>query len=262
MYQKGFDELLSKVSMMKTKKGTVTESQFMQQLQEDGKYTRDHFFCKWLGELKANNKIWIKSGDASEKHFPPLGTTEQDVKSPNGKKILGTQSFFDATVNKIRGGEFFTAEGKSSQYFSKKRKNMSIKLDPKSTCNIATFRRRKPDHTVFREGLNGEFAIVFIGEIKSRYNGSFTAAHMGQIIDTCIDLYEIQIERSYVICFLSDGYRFQFFKVSFVDGEPNNVAPSDIYTGVAGWQVKDYHVLPIIGFIAFSSSYDFNSIIQ
>lgn len=85
----------------------------------------------------------------------------------------------------------------------------------------------------------GAFAITLIGDCKgvTSLNMDFNDAEIGHILDMSKELLgKFQVFRHVMISFLTDGQRFQFFRVKKESGE-FNFSQSTVYTDTFGWQV-------------------------
>jgi hypothetical protein len=111
-----------------------------------------------------------------------------------------------------------------------------------------SFSTRCPDCVNYKPGTSGGLGIVFLGDVKSRRFGSFPDSEKGHIIDMATQLMaEIQVERSSIYCFLTDGFKFLFFKVTrdlSHSSSPSTftVQESKVFEEDGGWKVS--RVLP------------------
>eukprot|EP01033_Poteriospumella_lacustris_P008212 gene8213-5916_t len=79
---------------------------------------------------------------------------------------------------------------------------------------VPTFGTRTPDAAFHLNGRCGSLALVVIGEHKGRSSdGDFSNDEVGYILDMSRDVLENhQVRRHLIYSYLSDGYRFQFFR--------------------------------------------------
>lgn len=114
----------------------------------------------------------------------------------------------------------------------------SIPVDGHSTISFAT---RRPDIVLYHGERRVGCAITAIGDVRGcgSRNRDFPAEEIGHVLDMSKDLMtKEQFTRAYVYCFLTDGYRFQFFKCTRVQrGENFMYEQSPVYGGERGWQV-------------------------
>jgi len=181
----------------------------------------------FLTDLKV--KWWILHDDVWNGTFPNTGSTEKDICQPFVTNIL--QPFTQLIISKFSVG----IPGNSSSYES------DIELS--STVNnkaykVVSFGSRKPDIVSYEKGCTGVSAITFFGDVKRSGTGDFSHQEMGHIIDMAYDFMEIQTDRSFLICFLTDGNRFQFFH-TYRSGTQYLSQYSAVYSGLDGWQVID-----------------------
>ena len=84
------------------------------------------------------------------------------------------------------------------------------------------------------EKAEGLMLLYFIGDVKGcgPLDADFPSAATGEILDMASDLLkEHQFTRDYMYCFLTDGYKFQFFKCIRADKDLT-YEQSEIYVGV------------------------------
>jgi hypothetical protein len=88
-----------------------------------------------------------------------------------------------------------------------------------------------------------------VGDVKGGAidRKSFPEAAIGHILDMGRDLLkEVQFMRNSLICFLTDGNRFQFFKCERRGGGLFEFFESGVYVGVPGWQVLSTRLLQCV----------------
>jgi hypothetical protein len=87
----------------------------------------------------------------------------------------------------------------------------------------------------------GGCAITALGDVKGcgARDRDFPEDQVGHILDMGVDLMKKeQFTRTCLYCFLTDGYKFQFFKCSrSQQGGEITYEQSAVYGGVYGWQV-------------------------
>ena len=94
----------------------------------------------------------------------------------------------------------------------------------------------------------GELAIIFFGDVKPAGEADFIDEQKGHILDMAIDfMTKVQIDRTHLFCFLTDGKRFQFFRVTREDNDSFVFSQSEVLLEHIGWQVSahdyDHNVL-------------------
>ena len=108
---------------------------------------------------------------------------------------------------------------------------------PNSPYRKVSFNSRKPDIVGNLQTNSGSFSIVFIGEVKGRGTGDFTNSEIGQVLDMSMELLILHSHRDEVLSFLTDGYRFQFFRVVRRGEGVFNYEMSGIFNKHEGWKV-------------------------
>ena len=215
---------------MKEKKGTTTEAELAKSKIDLGELVP----CKeQFRSLLLNYKVpwWICNDDVWKKKFPKANSSEKDICQPFVTKILDP----------------FTQAGISNTWIRNprslfpRRSNNLRDIELTSTVDnkayqVVSFGSRKPDVVSYEKGCAGVAGITCFGDVKRSGAGDFTYQEMGHILDMGFDLMEIQRDRSFLICFLTDGDRFQFFHI---ERRENNYLSqySAVYRGFDGWQV-------------------------
>eukprot|EP01036_Dinobryon_divergens_P036525 gene36525-47580_t len=195
---------LEKRSYMKAIKGTTTEAEMV----------------SW----------WIRNDDVSRNKYPNEGETEKDICQPFVTKIL--EAFTQADIPE------------NSLYYPTDAIKRCSGIQLTSVVDNQAYREvsfdgRKPDVVSYEAGCTGSLAITFIGDVKRRSMASvdFTDQEQGHILDMGFDLMNIQRHRLFLICFLTDGFRFQFFKIDRREGNEYYSQYSVVFKGLSGWQI-------------------------
>ena len=215
-------------------------------------FLSDHRVTWWVYETeKSKNK---------DSYFPSVNARED--------KEGGTQEFVSQLLSKHFSGDssklsmhfppqfrFFTFQPKG--YFCKGTKDVQQMLrcfyDKSDTHNCPSIGNRNPDN-VFRFPANntGEHSIVIIGDNKRRNQGNFADEEIGHILDMTQHLLShFQKKRQFMYSFLTDGYRFQFFKALRFD-DKFKYEYSNVYLGFSGWQVGSSARLAYLFFRQFA----------
>ena len=118
--------------------------------------------------------------------------------------------------------------------------------DPESYRHTS-FGTRMPDNVIYKKDCSGPLAIVLFCENKGRYSDrTFSPQHCGHCLDMARELMEdFQPRRNFLYCFLSDGFRFQFFRVYRNADDDIRYDMSEIYLGKIGLQVNDPFVVSL-----------------
>lgn len=213
------------------KHGVTTEAEWVTALRNGGKLNCSESFDNFL-EGKKNG--WI-STDAFT--FPETGTLEIVRDDPNS----GVQAYVTSVLRKISESTYVYAASKTDpNKFVKKATRLALTslLDPEA-YRRQSFGHRKPDVVAYECLKSGAFAITLIGDCKgaSSLDKDFHEAEIGHILDMSKELLtKFQVFRYMMISFLTDGRRFQFFKMKREEGE-FHFSQSKVYTNTSGWQV-------------------------
>lgn len=231
---------------MKTKpmpKGPTTQAKFAQVLRNENRLKYDSRFS----QLLQNHKVdwwpakFIREGEYESPpdiiQFPVLHSTETAKCQPFVNEVisdLDKKMGYKMKKNYVQGSN-------SQKYYSNSinLKN-SLKNDVITSPTKPTFRSRKPDIVAYLPNKRGGCAITIIGEVKERSSDNeFPDAEVGQILETAMELLaEEQLLRPFLYCFLTDGFRFQFFKCFRDSNNDFEFLYSMIFLGEIGWQVK------------------------
>ena len=106
---------------------------------------------------------------------------------------------------------------------------------------INSFGNRSPDLPFWsRSNTSSPHCITFLLDVKPCVKGEFTDEQVGHIIDmTCELLTTVQTGRRGMICGLTDGSRFKYFRVLRHGGaDCIKVEASRTFEGWEGWQVQ------------------------
>ena len=223
---------LERRSDMKAIKGTTTEAEMVQEKKENRE------LVPFRHQTIMNFKVswWIRNDDVSRNKFPNVGETEKDICQPFVTKIL--EAFTQADIPK------------TSLYYPTNAIKRCSGIQLTSVVDNQAYRKvsfdgRKPDVVSYEAECTGSLAITFIGDVKRRSiaSGDFTDQEQGHILDMGFDLMNIQRHRAFLICFLTDGFRFQFFKIDRREGNKYYSQYSAVFEGLSGWQVETQHTV-------------------
>jgi hypothetical protein len=192
-------------------------------------------------------KVWVDAWFTdAEPTFPGEDTNESGDN--------GTQAFFDGQMqniiqtSKANNGELPVRQAYKSDPTKFIRKVSSkeplTSVPVLDVHNTPAFLRRKFDGYTTQLGRAGPLSIIFPTELKGalpRHRG-FPDEQVGQILDMVTQLMEFeQRSRLFMYSGLTDGYRWQFFKIIRTE-RSYQYQQSTIYNGLAGWR----HFLGII----------------
>jgi hypothetical protein len=163
--------------------------------------------------------------------FPNVGATEsktcQDFVNTIIKKIINC----DGNVYKI--DDFGNAQSIVLQF--------PIHSQPVDCHKVVSFSGRKPDICCYQGDRRGAYLITLVGDVKGcgARTADFPEAEIGHILDMTTDLLvKHQFTRLFIYCFLTDGCKFQFFKVRRCVGNVFRYEQSAVYCNEKGWQVR------------------------
>jgi hypothetical protein len=208
--------------------GVSTEAEWVKDLEDRRLLSHEQTFDNTLILLRQS--WWPRS----PRSFPLLHDPENDVCQP----------FFDQMFEDLRCHKMHRRLAAGGYSKNPAPKNQQPKFLNEFICspNSPTFSLRKPDIVLYQPERRGPCSITAIGDVKGRTSdGAFPNSEIGHVLDMAtVLLREHQFLRVFIYCFLSDGYRFQFFKCQRQSGsvsEPFKYVQSAIYIGEAGWQV-------------------------
>jgi Protein kinase domain len=146
---------------------------------------------------------------------PPQGTKESTSST-------GVQAIVSGVLTKLNA----LAESKKWNSYP----------DPEAYKKVS-FSNRKPDVVAYKAGLTGCLAITFFGDLKGRDSGDFTSEQKGHVLDMARKFMEfVSPSRPFLVVFLSDGHRWQFFRVLREDNELVYMEEPVIDDSMAGWK--------------------------
>ena len=201
--------------------------------------------------------------DASTSALPTFEYCEIDNTIRSNKKLnslCGVRVILNSLLRELFRGKTLYMETKDRKTFNEATKaplcrNYSINLEE---YKYPSFQNRKPDFVANFANYVGPQAIVLIGNFTSRANFSFTKEEKGKLIDFARALlFHEQFHRHFIFCFLSDGIRFQFFRVEKLvenDLDDLRVRIFPVVIGIQGWQVSHsvdfrFSIIPCIDLI-------------
>ena len=229
MLRKEFQSLKMKANFQ-PHQGVTTASEWVGLIRSDQTLQpADKSFKDFLDSVKIDG--WIRSGEAE---FPPASSLE----AGEG----GTQDFVTRIFELFEDGNLkIHAESKKSrgEYVKTSVTHTLLCYPVLGAHSSPSFGTRKPDN-VHRSGQNviGVHTIVLLGDNKRSAEGKFTDEEIGHVLDMSRQLLmEHQKKRILLYCYLTDGYRFQYFKIDRIHDD-FSFQESDVKTGVLGWQVS------------------------
>lgn len=230
-----------------SKVGTMTEAELTQKMRNEGCLKGDLKFDEDLRTLSASGNFWIESVEAPEPVFPEINSNERDVVQPFFVRVMN--KFVEIATNAIKSHRKVFQMATAGVNRGKMMK--PVDLIPIVSClpdatvhNTPTVGSRKPDINVYYGTLNvkSTYRIVSSWVLKSRCASierfEFSNEEIGQVIDTNMELLRQQPYRDFTLSVLSDGYRFDVFKIYRRGHEQFEVYQSSSFLGMVGWSVS------------------------
>ena len=172
-----------------SRKGVTTQAQFYQQLSENRTLIRG-------SKVWNRREAWPLSEEATKTLIPENECNEADSKGREGVQTLVTK-----LLQKLASNEP-TREAATSL------------PDPLAFQKVS-FGTRKPDMVNYAKGKTGSLGITSFGDLKGRGEGDFSDEQKGHVLDMAYSyMTKVGLNRPFVIVFLSDGVRWQFFRVA------------------------------------------------
>lgn len=211
------------LKIAQTHHGVSTEAEWAQDLKTQGRLSYDQSFQNFLEASKYS--YWPT--DQLPATFPVLKSSESDVCQP----------FVDDVINLIAADKGFRINT-DGQFFSKPSSLNSLHTIT-SAHDKVSYSARKPDVVIYNGNLKGACAMSIVGDVKGcRSTTDFPDAEVGHILDMSkVLLDEHQFSRTLLYSFLTDGYRFQFFRCCKDSTGSFEFKASSVFTGLDGWQV-------------------------
>jgi hypothetical protein len=205
-----------------------TAAQWVRNLRERGDLGNSQAFQRFLEERAVS---WWPT--ANVRKFPAVSAME----------TVTCQPFVTARIAELNGRvhekKIFRIPGTST--YKKNAFSVILHSQPVDSHETSSFSNRKPDIPCYNGDRRGGCAITILGDVKgcAARNKDFSEAEVGHILDMGSELLnKEQFSRSALICFLTDGYRFQFFKCERTRGSDLTYIQSVVYGGQRGWQVS------------------------
>jgi hypothetical protein len=218
----------------------TTEAEFIQALHFEKKIAHCPDFDGWIGILLGEtfkNGCWIFK-EMNSSHVPQTACGEKDFMIGKAR-FMGTQSYFTKLVNALLKPCLIYPLGAKGAFIDKGRKQLRLASTPEDSHNKSSFSTRKPDFTAYKIGSAGEYAISFFGDVKPFAGDEridFTDAEVGHVIDMGFEfMRHVQPLRPFLIVFLTDMRRWQFFKIVRLENKSFEVQVSSIRVDAKGF---------------------------
>ena len=229
------DEVLLKIQQFQVSHkpaGISTAAEWAVSLRERGLLVANTSSLNSFLEKRAVN--WWPTSTVEP--FPAVGSIDTAVCQP----------FVSSRIAEIlnSGGQVHEKRSKQSHGRSKYCENTMRVVFESQPCDghaIVSFSNRRPDIVCYYGDRRGGSSITIIGDVKrcEGRNKDFPAEEVGHILDMAEDLLKKeQFNRPVLFCFLTDGFRFQYFRCSRSHRcEDISFEQSPVYGGEHGWQV-------------------------
>lgn len=190
-----------------------------------------HSLDTFLEEHAVN---WWPTADVAA--FPPVGAMETATCQP----------YVTARINEIAncGGQVHRKKHiriPGTSAYVKDSVRVDFRSIPVDGHAVISYSGRSPDIPCYNGVRRGGCSITMLGDVKGcgGRNKDFPEAEVGHILDMGTDLMtKEQFTRTTLYCFLTDGFRFQFFRCSrSQQGHGTSYEQSAVYGGEHGWQV-------------------------
>ena len=216
-------------------KGISTTAEWVTSLRAEGSLAANSVSLDTFLEECAVN-WWPTAGVAA---FPPIGAMETATCQP----FVTARSHEIANCDgQVHRKKHFRVPG-TYTYLRQATKYVNFHSGPVDGHAVVSYSGRSPDIPCYYNGVRrGGCSITILGDVKGcgSRNKDFPEAEIGHILDMGTDLMtKEQFTRAVLFCFLTDGYRFQFFKCSrSQQGDGIRYEQSAVYSGEHGWQVS------------------------
>jgi hypothetical protein len=229
---------------MSSRKGSTTEAEYVHNLEKNGLIRSDVTFDEALKEWSKVGDFWVCSCDSPFAQFPPLKSGKKSVVQPYFAEILNKFNTIHTDQEHRLFRTLYRKDARTGQYTDKFHlpANDVYSVPMLQMENTPTIGSRKPDIPCYYLTANqlGVLRMVSFGECTPRSalaGAAFSPAEMGHVICAAEVLLERQPQRAFAIVGLSDGVRFQFFRVKR-EGESSEVVVSCMFMNMDGWAVR------------------------
>lgn len=218
----GLSLKIEKIQVVNNKHGVTSYANFAQRLKEKNKLIFKPEFQIWLQNFQ--DKWWPCE---EVETFPELHQKEAEHCQPFVSRMINTLALNNKHKLLKNGG-----------YSKNPASTQPSPNDVVDAFKSVSFNQRKPDIVMYKANQRGACSITMLGDVKSRNSDNdFPNEEVGHILDMTIELMtDHQSLRKTFYCFLTDGYRFQFFKCHRV-GDSFTFEFSSVFLGESGWQV-------------------------
>ena len=219
--------------------GSVTEAQLVQDMVSNQTLIDDPNFDMELNIIKKQGEFWVESCDNPVSLFPAPSSGEKSTVQPFFTDVMGKFANMCLMKDKI----VFIPDDKGLYRTPKVLTGDLLCIPDASIHETPTVGSRKPDVNVYHESIDvkGVLRVVSAWELKARAKEKshrFADDEIGQLVDTNMELLRQQPFRQFTLAVLSDGVRFQFFKIKVSAVNGFIVSKSSVYLNMEGWSVR------------------------
>ena len=185
----------------------------------------------FLGSLSAN---WWPT--ASVVPFPSVDSTEATTSQHYVSARISDISRCQGRVHRKK-----TLRLPGTPKYVRSTTSVIFESQPADAHSVISFCGRRPDIVCYYGEGRGGSAITIVGDVKGcgRRNKDFSEEEVGHILGIGTDLLKKpQFTRTVLYRFLTDGFRFQYFRCNR-NPHSNDISyeQSSVYGGESGWQV-------------------------
>mmetsp|Transcript_5496 Transcript_5496/g.5637 ORF Transcript_5496/g.5637 Transcript_5496/m.5637 type:complete len:600 (+) Transcript_5496:989-2788(+) len=214
---------VEKIQVVNNKHGVTSYANFAQGLKDRNQLIYKQEFQIWL--QNSQDKWWPCE---EVETFPDLYQKEAEHCQPFVSRMINTLALNNKHKPLKKNGEYSKNPASTQPSLN----------DVVDAFKSVSFNQRKPDIVMYKANQRGACSITMLGDVKSRNsNNDFPNEEVGHILDMTIELMtDHQSLRKTFYCFLTDGYRFQFFKCHR-NGDSFTFEFSSVFLGESGWQI-------------------------
>lgn len=213
--------------------GLSTNAQWVRDLKESNRLHPDQHLNHFLRSNKLS--VWPT---ATVPSFPQVGAGE----------ALRCQPFVTARLEELHAcllnRTMYKYKRGLANLMRRQKTDVVFTSTASDSHTVVSFENHKPDVVCFAGDEVGPSSIAFLGDVKdctSATNG-FTDEEVGHVLDMAtVLMIKHQFHRSTLLCFLTDGLRFQFFRlVRPLRSSEILYESSAVFVREHGWQVRDH----------------------
>ena len=165
----------------------------------------------------------------------PSNLNDKGFPSSKDKETKTCQPYVTSVLKLFNKGFVGVSEVKKGKSSTRKVNVLNVPfIEAYSTPTVG---KKRPDCVFHEPDKTGNTAITLLGEVKGGGQGEFSDEDIGQLTDVTERVMKYQPYRQFMITFLTDGRRFQFYQCHRSSSN-FTFQFSSIYFGKKAWQVK------------------------